>query len=482
MRRFAGRTNLLSRITSEWEAVRDSGDGRLITLRGRRRVGKTWLVEEFIERCKPPHVFFAASALTEERELNLFAHALAGSGLPSRHLGEEAQFQTWQAALTAAATGSAAEAPSVIVLDEFPYLLGTTQDSRKAVLGSVETAWDRTLSKLPVLLILVGSDLAMMEEITAYGNPLHQRASRELYVPPLNPAEAAELSGLRGAEALDSYLVTGGFPKIVRARMDQPLRDFLLDQLDDDGSPLVATGRQVLDAEFPPNTQARAILSVIGEGFRRRVDIGSEVGVAAHNLAAPLEILTTKKRVVEGRQPLSTAASRDTRYEIVDPYLRFYMRFIDRLIGEIERGRGRVAANLILGDWKTYRGKAIEHLVREAIDEILPDPRFGDALATGGFWTTDHQTEIDLVGADRRQSPAKAISFVGTVKWRENHPLDLKDLNVLIRQAAAVPGAAEDVRKVGVTRSGVEERAHAAFDVVLEPDELLAAWRSTSAD
>ncbi len=165
------------------------------------------------------------------------------------------------------------------------------------------------------------------------------------------------------------------------------------------------------------------------------------------------------------------------RYEIVDPYLRFYMRFIDRYMGEIERGRGRVAAKAILADWATYRGKAIEALIREAIDEILPDPRFGDASSVGSFWTTDHRIEVDLVGADRRDPPAKRLSFIGSVKWRENKPLDLSDLDALDRLGGAVPGVGSGVRTVGVTRSGVDPRAAAAFDVVIEPDEILASWR-----
>lgn len=476
MRRFVGRRALLSRLTSEWESVRASGEGRMVTIRGRRQVGKTWLVEELLDQIKPPHVFFPASAQTEERELSIFGRTLAASNLPSRELATGASFETWQAALTAAATGADRSSPSVIVLDEFPYLLGETQASRRAVLGSVQSAWDRSLSKLPMLLILVGSDLAMMEQITAHGNPLYQRPSREMYVRPLDPAEAAELSGLDGADALDSYLVTGGFPKIVRARGNLSLRAFLSEQLADAGLPLVATGRQVLEAEFPPNQQARTILSVIGEGFRRRVDIAHEVGVPSNNLAAPLETLTTKKRVVEGRLPLSTTRSRDTRYEIIDPYLRFFMRFVDRHLGEIERGRGRIAVKAIMGDWSTYRGKAIEHLVRDGIDQMLPEERFGDAHATGSFWTADHQTEVDLIGADRREAPARRISFIGTLKWRESKPLTFADLNALTAASSEVPGVTANTLKIGVSRSGVEARAGDAFDVVLGPDELLEAW------
>lgn len=475
MRQFVGRADLLARIEAEWEGARNDGEGRMVTIRGRRRVGKTWLVEEFVDRNTPPSVFFAASRQTEERELTLFAQSLATSNLPSRRLGEEASFSTWQAALVAAASESEQANPSVIVLDEFPYLLGATVQSREALLGAFQTAWDRTLSKQPVLLILVGSDQAMMEMITAPKQPLHQRSSREILVPPLDPAEAAALSGLTGADAIDSYLVTGGYPKIVRAKMGRSLKDFLEDQLADDGTPLVTTGRLILDGEFGASAQARTILSVLGEGFRKRADIASEVGVEAQNLKAPLDLLF-EKRVVETRRPLSKATSRDSRYEIVDPYLRFFMRFVDRYRGEIERGRGRVVTKTILEAWSTYRGKAVEALIRQALDEIIPDPRFGDAAVVGAYWSADNQVEVDLVGADRREPPAKRVSFVGTIKWREAKPLTLTDYNALNASIPSIAGAGLATKTVGVSRSGADERARAAFDVILDPEEILAAW------
>jgi uncharacterized protein len=477
MRQFVGRSDLLARIESEWAAARDQGEGRMITIRGRRRVGKTWLVEEFIDRTQPPSIFFAASRQTGERELALFAQTLAQSTLPSRGQADGVTFATWQAALTTAAGGADPVRPSVIVLDEFPYLLGDTKASRDAVLGAVQTAWDRTLSKQPVLLILVGSDQAMMEMITAPRQPIHQRPSREMFVPPLNPAEAAVLSGLTGAEALDSYLVTGGFPKVVRAKMGRSLKDFLADQLADDGTALVTTGRLILDSEFGANTQARSILSVLGEGLRKRGDISVETGIDAANIKRPLDFLIDEKRVAEARRPLSTAASRDTRYEIVDPFLRFYMRFIDRYRGEIERGRGRVVASIILRDWSTYRGKAIEAIIRRALDEMIPDERFGNAAAVGAYWTADNAVEVDLVGADRRDSPAKRVSFIGSIKWRDTRQMNKADHTSLVRSAARIPGAgATQTRTVAVSRLGADADATRLFDVVLDAEDILAAW------
>lgn len=140
------------------------------------------------------------------------------------------------------------------------------------------------------------------------------------------------------------------------------------------------------------------------------------------------------------------------------------MRFVDRHLGEIERGRGRVAVLAIMADRPAYRGRSVEHLVRDGIDQLLPDERFGAAVVTGGFWTADHQTEVDLVAADRRAPPARRLSFIGTVTWCENKPLALADLNALIGVSTRVPGVTADTVKVGVSRSGIDARAAGAFD------------------
>jgi hypothetical protein len=258
--------------------------------------------------------------------------------------------------------------------------------------------------------------------------------------------------------------------------MASGLKDFLADQLADDGTSLVTTGRLILDSEFGSSAQARTILSVIGDGFRKRGDIAGEVGVEATNLKPPLDMLIAGKHVVEGRRPLSSAPSRDTRYEIVDPFLRFYMRFVDRYRGEIERGRGRVVADIILRDWPTYRGKAIEALVRAALDEMVPDPRFGRAAVVGAYWTPDNAVEVDLVGADRRDPPVKRISFLGTIKWRENKTIGLVDYADLVAAGANIPGVGPTTIKIAVSRLGADAEAKAAFDVALDADDVLAAW------
>ena len=91
----------------------------------------------------------------------------------------------------------------------------------------LQRSWDRELSRKPVLLVLVGSDLSMMEALTSYGRPFHQRGT-QLKVGPLNPADVAPMAGLPAAEAFDAVLVTGGLPIIcARWRHGESTRSFL---------------------------------------------------------------------------------------------------------------------------------------------------------------------------------------------------------------------------------------------------------------
>jgi len=473
LRGFYGRRQELARLDADLEAVRADGRGRFITVRGRRRVGKSWLVEEFIERSNTPHVFFAASRQTQERELARFAERLARSTLPSARATVGVTFDGWEAALVLAAAEAEPARPSIIVIDEFPYLLETNRD---AVEGAVQAAWDRDLSRAPILLILVGSDLAMMRSLDEHGRPLHGRAARGVIVDPLSPLEVGRLLRLSAADTLDAYLVVGGFPEIARSwPPGHDLRAFQSIALADDSSPLVATGRRILESEFPVETQARSILSVIGAGSRTYTAIANGTGIRSTNLGEPLKTLIDRKRIVDARLPVAAAPSRERRYEIADPYLRFYLRFIDPNLVDIERGRSCLVTPLIRRDWPTYRGRAIEPLVREAIELLLPDDRVTGARYVGGYWTRQNQPEIDLIGADRPDPPAK-VAFIGSIKWREgDRPFAWHEINDVRAKASTVAGVTPSTPLIGVARSGFGPGSE-ELALALAPADLIGAW------
>jgi len=476
---FVGREALLRRLDAIIDDIRATGAGRLVSVRGRRRVGKSRLIEEWLRRGGVPHVFFAASRQGPERELALFAETVERSGIGAP---PGVRFETWEAALSYVA-GSALAAqsaaggndgtggpwPVVVVLDEFPYLL----ERQPELEGTVQKLWDTLIQRRPMALVLIGSDITMMTALTEYGRPLYGRTT-ELVIPPFTPSETAAMGGLDGAAALEAYLVAGGFPLVVRSwRRGETLWQFLTRELADPTSPLIVTGERMLAAEFPSEVQARDVLRVIGHGERTFNAIGQTAGIPQMSLKRSLDTLVERKRVVAALQPRSAKPSRETRYVVADPYLRFWLRFIGPALDEIERGRVDLVMQRIRDSWPTYRGRAIEPLVREAVERLLPDERFGDAQYVGGYWTRTNDVEVDLTGTRERQG-AKRVSFVGSIKWKERAPFDRQDLAALAAHHALVPGSDEATRLVAVSRSG---STVAGLDVTLSPADLLAAWR-----
>lgn len=469
---FVGRESYLRQLSASLNEVRATGSGCLLSLRGRRRVGKSRLVEEWLRQEGVPHVFFAASRQPPQRELALFAQELARSTLPAAEAVQAGiAFDTWEAALSLIGPTTVARGPAVVVvLDEFPYLL----EQDPAVEASIQKVWDRQLQGSAVLLILVGSDISMMAALSEYGRPLYGRA-REMVIDPFSPRESAAMLGMPAVEALDAYLVVGGFPLIVQSwRKGLTLWGYLERELANPTSPLIVTGERMLAAEFPTQAHARAVLGVIGAGETTFTAIGSAAGIPQKSLARSLDLLVQQKRVVAALRPLSSRPSRETRYVVADPYLRFWLRFIRPGMEEIERGRGDLVGARIRQGWSGYRGKAIEPLIREAVERMLPDGRFGDARYVGGYWTRTNDVQVDLVGAREPATPRR-IAFVGSIKWRERAPFGRDEVSALAGKRPLVPGADDRTLLVGVARSGFTTDR---LDVALAPEELVGAWRA----
>ena len=448
--------------------------GRAVLIRGRRRVGKSRLVEEFVESAGVPSVFFTASGRSIRDDLSAFAEDVATSTLPGADLFAGDPPSSWDNALRLLVAALPADGPSIVVLDELPYVTSADDGFE----GVLQRHFDRELSRRPVLLIGIGSDLAMMEALNDYDRPFHQRAT-EMVVPPLSPSEVGRMLSLEAGDALDAYLVTGGFPLICRDwGKGNDLWSFLESALTHATSSLLVSAERSLVAEFPGDVQARRVLEAIGQGQRRFGEIGSKAGeIKGTPLTRSLGLLRAK-RVVTAERPLALKMSADTRYRIDDPYLLFWLRFLGPHLAEIERGRGDRVLQRIRDEWTRWRGRAIEPVIRESIvrmsHEDLQVP-VDASMAVGGFWNRTNTVEVDLVLADK-EPVAKSIFGVGSVKWTTK-PFGAKELGELISHRSQVPGALGDGTLVVVSRSGVDDRVRASGAVVLGPDELLAQWK-----
>lgn len=471
MKGFIGRSDELGALDRMLRQVSGGGragrPGRAVLIRGRRRVGKSRLVEEFIHRAGVPSVFFTASGQpTIEADLALFTEAVRESDLPDTDLFRDQLPVSWDGALRLLARSLPEDRPSVLVLDEMPYLIKTDPGFE----GTLQKIFDRELSRKPVLLICVGSDLAMMEALNSYGRPFHQRAT-ELVVPPLSPADAAGMLGLSAADAFDAYLVSGGLPLILDEwPSGMTALDYVAEAVADPLSALLVSGERALAAEFPPQSQARLVLGAIGSGARPFTKVQRDAGgMPQASLSRALHLLTAK-RMVTAATPLSAKPSRETRYSVTDPHLRFWLEFLGPHMSEVERRRGDLVTARVRTSWTAWRGVAIEPVVREALRRIS-DQLPGQPRVVGGYWTRNNDPEVDLIGADR-EPVARQIAFVGSVKWRDKRPFDERDLADLITHRSKVPGADDATPLLAATRSG----ARVSSLTVLGPEDLIAAW------
>jgi uncharacterized protein len=472
---FTGRDEDLARLNGQLRRIERSGTGRALIVTGRRRVGKSRLVQEFCVRSGLPFFAFQASrGRRADRERADLVSQIGQSSLPDRDRAGGAAPGDWLLTLRVLSDAVPADRPSIVVLDEVPWLVEQDDEFE----GALQTAWDRLLLAKPCLLILVGSDASVMNGLQDYQRPFFGRAA-PLPIRPLALAAIQDLTGLDAADTIDAALVTGGFPEVTTQwQAGMSLGDFLTDQLNDPLSPLLIAGQLTMLGEFPEANRARAVLEAIGAGERTfgtiaQAATGGSEALPSGALTPVLGRLIARD-VVAADLPLSTANSdRDKRYRIADPYLRFWLAFLSRAVAEAERGTGDRSVRRVLSAFPSWRGRAVEPLIRTSLARLLPDDQWPDANEIGGWWNRQNNPEIDLVAADR--TPAtRSIAFAGSVKWLEQRRFDQRDLTALATGAKQIPGA-ENASLVAVSRAGTVPGLDLAR--TWTPADLVDAWR-----
>lgn len=475
---FRGRAADLDLLNGQLRSVTDGAAptrGRAVIMTGRRRVGKSRLVQEFCDRAGRPYVVFQATrGRNPVAERADFVGTLTQSCLPGAEIVTDLRPADWNQALRTLAIALPDDAPSIVVIDEVPWLVEQDPEFE----GALQTVWDRYLSLKPLFLVLVGSDISVMEALQSYERPFFGRAAK-MTVHPLHLADVQAMTGLDAADAVDALLITGGFPEIVQVWEPGMSRvDYLRQSVANPLSPLLAAGELSLLGEFPASSISRAVLEAVGAGERTFGAIATAAGAGTAIPSGTLSpILTTllDKRVLAVDSPLSTKSdSRNKRYRIADPYLRFWLAFLLRGIPLIERGRGDLALARIERSWTSWRGRAVEPIIRQSLLRLLPNDDWPETEAVGGWWNRQNKPEIDLVGADR-DPVARRVHFVGSIKWLENKPFGPREYDALIRDMPAVPGTDPGTPTVAVSRSGVA--AGLPLTAHWTPDDLVRAWR-----
>ncbi|WP_327042402.1 ATP-binding protein [Micromonospora ureilytica] len=479
---FIGRRTELDLLTKQLDHVKRTGGGRSVAIRGRWQVGKSRLVQELCDRVDLPYCFYTAvKGASSIEAVSYFLGALRDSSLLTAGgrdlLPSQPPAGAWGDMLRVLA-GVLPDTPSVVVLDELPWI--SEQDPTFD--GHLQVAWDRLISSRPVLMLLLGSDLHMMQRFTEYDRPFYGRATN-MVLGPFNLAETAAVTGLSGADVIDAHLITGGLPGIaLEWSPGTPPVEFLSQEISNKTSALFTVPEQSLASEFPaPDTARRILEAVGGAGSRTFSNIAAAAGdrggpVSSGTLSPLLHRLVEEKQILAVDKPLSTKPSKLAQYRIADSSLRLYLAILRDVHQLVLRDRSAAAHAILDSRWSSWRGSAVEPIIRDAlaISAGAGDLPWTDAWEVGGWWNRQSNPEIDLVGADRAPI-ASRIAFAGSIKWQDG-PFDRHHLDELRRHAPLIPGFQPGTSGlVVVSRSGAD-LPDGAVDLVWGPDDVIRAW------
>ncbi|MBK8177371.1 MAG: ATP-binding protein [Planctomycetes bacterium] len=365
---FLGRQRDLTYL----EELHSSGRPELFVLYGRRRVGKTELLQRFCGEHKS--IYFLAAQVRDRDNLRGFRLAAAEAlGDP---LAASVDFPDWVAALGFLAE-RAGEERLVVVLDEFPYLC----EANKSLPSQIQKFWDTRGKRSSLLLVLCGSQVSFMEqEVLAERSPLFGRRTGQRRLLPLPPLATLDFfPKWRLEQRVLAYSILGGMPAYLRRFDDsRSLEDNVLREILRPEGYLFEEVQFLLRHELSNPATYNSLLASIARGATRLSDIALDVGVDATTANKYLHVLR-ELELVEREIPLSDPdplRSRRGSYRIADRFLQFHFRHVQPHVSLIHAGRGaRVLEEFIRPDVARLVDEArldfvIDHLRREAAELV----------------------------------------------------------------------------------------------------------------
>jgi AAA+ ATPase superfamily predicted ATPase len=418
---------------------------------GRRRVGKTALLERFARFHRSVFHVATTGRLLEHELLELSraaAPVLAGG---SRDLAAD-PFRNWDDAFES--LGAAAESePLLLVLDEFPELVAGTP----WLPGYLRAVWERLRRQSRLKILLSGSAVRTMWAMQTYREPLYGRFDLALMLHPLWPHEAAQmLPELAPADRALAWGILGGMP-LYLTWWDQgrPAADNLLELACQPGSHMLNEGLLVLATEVDANVgdHGREVLYAIANGRTKHSEIFDAVKAdPTHALERLRELRLVEQVVPVTEDPRST---RRWTYRIADNFLAFWLGVLDHYRSEIDRGLGETILPELLRRLDDFMGARWEEAFRMHLRRMAIDGQLGDeVVAFGPFWALgEDPAEIDgvvLAGRERRHAV-----LAGEAKWSRRVD-GARIRRALERKVSALPRVAPDLRYAVCAREAVD--------------------------
>lgn len=471
---FFGREDLLEDLGRLWHKRTSS----FVTCRGRRRIGKSSLIEQFAARSSCRFIEISGAAvrpkMTNADQLSHFCEQLADQST----LPKGVSVNTWMAAFRLLSSVIHDSERTVVLLDEVSWM--GRFDPNFA--GELKTVWDKELKRHDKLVFVVcGSVSTWIQRNILESSAFAGRLSLNIVVDELPLKECLKFWGekvnrLSEDEVIDVLSVTGGVPKYLEeidpsASADENIRRLCFSA----NGALVDEFNQIFSEVFEETAQVKkSILRVLKDAPLPAVEIAKKLGVDRNgHLTRNLDELATAGFIAkdDGLNPDTGKPMKISTYRIRDNYTRFYLHHMEPRMSAIKAGSFVFTSLENLAGWKSILGLQFENLVVSHYREFLQKLHLGSSLITSAAPFRKHGqngVQIDLL------LQLANCFYVVEVKHQTHIGVEIE--KEMSERIAKLPGRGRrSVRMVlvycGELDPAVEERRY--FDVIVSASELL---------
>jgi AAA+ ATPase superfamily predicted ATPase len=421
---------------------------QLVIIWGRRRIGKTELVAQFVR--DKPHFNYLAKKLPLAAQVKDFLKTFCeqtGEYVPD--------ISEWVEGFKFVLGKSATRGKKfVITIDEFPYLI----EGDMAVPSVFQAIWDGFLRKENVMLILLGSSVSMMEtEVLGYKSPLYGRRSGQLKLEQFDFGKAREFFPRWPIEqAVCAYGILGGVPAyLAKFDPDKGLWVNVEQKILDRTELLYDEPQILLKEELREPTTYQIVLEAIAAGKGRVSEIANLTGIPFYNLPKYLRVLVNLG-FVEKRYPVTAKRPRprDTFYALKDNFFNFWFRYVWPHRSEIETGNIATVLKKIKSDFGNYIGRFIfEQIALQFLAELNRKGKLPLRFTKAGRWW-DRGEEIDIVALDEDKREATFIE----VKWADLRGRECEKILNQLREKSGLVKWKRVKERFGIVARAIEDK------------------------
>ncbi len=433
MKKFVNRNDELAFLKSEYEGSKSS----LVIIYGRRRVGKTSLIREFIKEKKA--LYYLATEENIHINRQLFKDEVAN--FTNNRLLKEVSVERWEPIFEELAK---LEDKPIIVIDEFQYL-GKSDASFPSIFQKI---WDTILLERNVMVILCGSLISLMTEQTlSYSSPLYGRRTGQIKLKQIEFRYYNKFfTNVTDRELVQLYSITGGVPKYMETfRYSGDLIEDIKTNILDQSNILYEEPYFLLGKEVSEIGSYFSILRAIAAGNHKLGKISSFLEIKQQGLTRYLKVLMDIDILVR-EVPVTEKnpdKSKKGLYKFKDNYLQFWFKYIYPNRSRIEDGHkqdvlNKMKVNFIDG----HVAYIYEDICRSGLRNIVALEALELSLDVIGRWWNKDQ-EIDVVALDQERN---TIVF-GECKYLKDK-VGLSTLRNLQKKAATVPWNIGDRREL----------------------------------